>query len=80
MFMAPQLWGTEDFIVQQDSDQLQIAQEACVFLSSIPCDEEVFDLCTILMEERNLSFPSDRREAFELYVELRNAIRSQIAE
>ncbi|KAI7801287.1 hypothetical protein IRJ41_003539 [Triplophysa rosa] len=79
MFMAPQLWGTEDFIVQPDSD-LQIAQEACMFLSAIPCDEEVFDLCTILMEEQNLRFPSDRREAFELYVELRDAIRSQITE
>ncbi|KAA0719570.1 hypothetical protein E1301_Tti022423 [Triplophysa tibetana] len=80
MFMAPQLWGTEDFIVQQDSDHLQIAQEACMFLSAIPCDEEVFDLCTILMEERNLRFSSDRRDAFELYVELRDAICSQITE
>lgn len=78
MFMAPQLWGTEDFIVEQDSDDLQTAQEACLFLTAVPCDEEVFDLCTIVMEEQQLSFTKDRLEALELYLELRDAVRSQI--
>ncbi|XDV33831.1 hypothetical protein PO909_004099 [Leuciscus waleckii] len=78
MFMAPQLYGTEDFIVHQDRDDLQTAEDACLFLSAVPCDEEVFDLCTIFMEERHLSFPRDRQEALELYVELRNVVRPQI--
>lgn len=78
MFMAPQLWGTENFIVEQSSDDLQTAQEACVFLTAVPCDEEVFDLCAILMEERQLSFTKDRLDALALYLALRDAIRSQI--
>ncbi|KAF3839919.1 hypothetical protein F7725_018636 [Dissostichus mawsoni] len=35
-------------------DDLPTCKESCKFLTSIPCDEDVFDLCTIIMEESGM--------------------------
>ena len=65
MFTVPQLWGTEDFIVPHSD--LDICKEACKFLSAVPCDEDIFDLCTMIMSESGLTFPKDISEAQEFY-------------
>jgi hypothetical protein len=54
MFTVPQLWGTEDFIVPHSD--LDICKEACKFLSAVPCDEDIFDPCTMIMSESGLTF------------------------
>ncbi|XP_065129177.1 uncharacterized protein [Paramisgurnus dabryanus] len=78
MFMAPHLWGVEDLIVPLTED-LNACKENCKFLSSVPCDEDVFDLCTIIMEESDLQFPSTRTQALDLYLHLRDVVRPQIS-
>ncbi|KAA0713809.1 hypothetical protein E1301_Tti015558 [Triplophysa tibetana] len=77
MFMAPHLWGVEDLIVPLTED-LNTCKENCKFLSSVPCDEDVFDLCTIIMEESGLQFPSTRTQALDLYLHLRDTVRLNV--
>lgn len=77
MYMAPHLWGVEDHIVQL-TDELTTCKENCKFLSTVPCDEDVFDFCTIIMEELGLQFPSTRTQALDLYLNLRDVVRPQI--
>lgn len=79
MYLAPRLWGAEDHLVPL-SDDLATCKESCKFLSSVPCDEDMFDLCTIIMEESGLEFPMSRSQALDLYVSLRDIIRPQIFE
>ena len=78
MFMVPQLWGTHDFIVSPNAADLETAKDSCLFLTAVPCDNDVFELCVTIMDELNLSFPNDRLQALDLYISLRDAIHSQL--
>ncbi|XP_039903033.1 uncharacterized protein LOC120743455 [Simochromis diagramma] len=79
MHMAPHLWGAEDCLVPLTED-LTLCKNSCTFVSSVPCDVQVFDLCTIIMEESSLGFPSTMSQAFDLYFHLRDTVRSQLFE
>ncbi|XP_019206659.1 uncharacterized protein LOC109196682 [Oreochromis niloticus] len=79
MHMAPHLWGAEDCLVPLTED-LTLCKNSCTFVSSVPCDVQVFDLCTIIMEESSLEFPSIMSQALDLYFHLRDTVRSQLFE
>ena len=73
MFTVPQLWFSEDLIVPHND--LDDCKQACKFLSSVPCDEDIFDLCSIVMSESGLSFPTNKSQAQEFYLTLREGLR-----
>ena len=79
MFMAPHLWGAEDCLVPLIGD-LTTCKDSCTFVSSVPCDVNVFDLCTIIMEESSLEFPSTMSLALDLYFHLRDTVCPQLFE
>ncbi|KAJ8245053.1 hypothetical protein GJAV_G00276110 [Gymnothorax javanicus] len=78
MFSAPHLWGADDHIVRVNAIDLATAKQTCKFLTAIPCDEDIFDLCTITMEESGLGFPNNISDALDLYMSLRDVIRPQL--
>lgn len=41
-----------------DQEELDMCKGQCVFLSCVPCDEDIFDLCAVLVEELGAQFPS----------------------
>ncbi|KAL2087589.1 uncharacterized protein LOC109138370 [Larimichthys crocea] len=77
MYMAPHLWGAENCLVPLTED-LTACKHSCTFLSSVPCDVDLFDLCTIIMEESSLEFPSTMSDAVDLYIQLRDTVRPQL--
>ncbi|CAL9706651.1 unnamed protein product [Knipowitschia caucasica] len=77
MYIAPHLWGAEDCLVPLTED-LTTCRDSCTFISSVPCDVDVFDLCTIIMEESFLEFPSTMSQALDLYFHLRDTLRPVI--
>lgn len=79
MYTAPHLWGADDLLVPFSED-LPTCKESCKFLTSVPCDEDMFDLCTIIMEESGMGFPMSRSQALDLYLSLRDIIRPQVFE
>lgn len=79
MYMAPHLWGAEDCLIPLTED-LTTCKDSCTFVSSVPCDVDVFDLCTIIMKESSLEFPSTASQALDLYFHLRDAVRSALFE
>lgn len=79
MYMAPHLWAVEECLVPHTED-LTTCKSSCTFLSSVACDEDVFDLCTIIMKESALEFPSTMSQAFDLYFQLRDMVRVQLYE
>lgn len=80
MFSAPHVWGVDDHIVRHDAIDLATAKQTCKFLTTIPCDGDIFDLCIITMEELGLGFPINTSEALDLYLSLRDVIRPQLLE
>ncbi|XP_060912008.1 uncharacterized protein LOC132988566 [Labrus mixtus] len=80
MFSAPHLWVADDHIVHFNAIDLATAKQTCKFLTTIPCDEDIFDVCTITMEESGLGFPNNTSEALDFYMSLRDVIRPQLFE
>ncbi|KAG1930743.1 hypothetical protein F2P79_022072 [Pimephales promelas] len=73
MYMAPHLYGSDDYLFQCNSLDVQNCQEECHMLT-YPCDETVFELCCLLMEELHLLPPEDAEEGRNLYIILRREI------
>lgn len=55
-----------------------MCKEAGTFLSNVPCDEDIFDMCNIIASELGLPFPKSIPEVQEFYVTIREVLRSLI--
>ena len=78
MYMVPMLYETVDYLCPVENDELEICKSECTFRRAIACEEEVFELCTILMRERNLQVPRDAYQACDLYMELRRCLNELV--
>jgi hypothetical protein len=75
MYMLPELYGTRDYLCDVTHDDIDICKQDCVFRKAHPCDEDVFEMCSFIMHESNLSYPVSIQEALDLYITLRQASR-----
>ncbi|KAG5892739.1 hypothetical protein JTB14_001110 [Gonioctena quinquepunctata] len=73
MFELPELYGTRDYLFPISQDDIQICKEECKYIE-YPCDEDVYDLCKIIIEEKCFSLQNDPFECVELYLALREEI------
>ncbi|XP_063971427.1 uncharacterized protein LOC135158071 [Lytechinus pictus] len=74
MFNLPSLYTTRDYLHGVSQERMQACKEECVFRKTIPCDEDIFELCCIVMNEVGYEYPRDRHGARLLYVALRHEI------
>ena len=74
MYNLPHLYGTEDFLCPVAYGAIELCKEECMPKDQYSCDEEVYELCSIIMHENNLSRPSDAESAVDLYHTLRDSI------
>ncbi|XP_031351071.1 uncharacterized protein LOC116176587 [Photinus pyralis] len=73
MYNLPELYGSEDNLVRVFSASILSCKEECLSLKS-SCDEDVNDLCNIILSELDMSKPHDPYDAVNLYVKLRTEI------
>lgn len=78
MFSLLGLHNAEDRLKLIDVDEAAFCQEECTPKGQFPCDETVFDLCCLLMEENGWDAPTDPFSAANLYVLLRAEIQQNI--
>ena len=74
MYTSPGLYNTRDFVFPTDDFKVELCVDECLKKSWIPCDETVFDTCSLFMLENNWMFPNDAAEGVELYMNLRRTI------
>lgn len=75
----PDLYGVEDYLAPIPRNEIESAEEECVFLNTqLPCDRDVHELCKILLTEDGLSLPSDPYDIVDVYIHLREKILSSI--
>lgn len=80
MYTLPQIYGREDKVKTIDMEELLLCKEECTPKGKYPCDETVFELCCLLMEENGWDAPLDAFLAAELYTKLRSEILSLLLE
>lgn len=71
----PELYGTHDYLFEVSDNDFDVCKEQCVFRKPVPCDEDVFEMCSIIVAERDLPYPTGSEEALDLYLTLRQATR-----
>lgn len=73
MFELPELYGTRDHLIPISQNEITICQDECKYIE-YPCDEDVYGLCKIIMEEKGYTIQDDPFKAVELYLALREEI------
>ncbi|XP_035990558.1 uncharacterized protein LOC118562959 [Fundulus heteroclitus] len=71
MYTVPQEYDAEDCLKTVDMEEVAVCKEECTPKSQFPCDETVFELCLLLMQENEWEAPTDAYNAAELYTSLR---------
>lgn len=74
----PDMYGAEDNLKTIGMDELALCREECAPKSQYPCDETVFVLCCLLMQEKGWNAATDTFSAAELYTSLRTEILQSI--
>ncbi|KAG8002324.1 hypothetical protein GBF38_012782 [Nibea albiflora] len=78
MYTLPEMYSAEDNLKAVDMDELALCKEDCTPKSQYPCDDTVFHLCCLLMQEKGWDAPKDAFSAAELYILLRTEILQNI--
>lgn len=73
------LYGVENRLHRTPLHTIHVCLEQCTVKGSVPCDETVFALCCLLMEEHDRQKPDCGEEAVLLYQFLRNAINVELS-
>ncbi len=75
MYAVPDLYGTTNKLCTGICDEHMLrSKEMCLSRSLIPCDIDVYNICSLLMARENVHIPEDVDTAKELYLYLRQAI------
>jgi hypothetical protein len=78
MYTIPQLYQAEDHLCPVDDNKIRICADESVRKTLTCSDDTIFELCTILMKDNNLSKAQDVNEAKTLYIRLRQLIRFEL--
>jgi len=76
MFTCPELYNTIDYLCAADGVKLECCRQQCLAKTVVPCDDTVFELCCIIMQDSGWDFPYSAREGIDLYINLRREILS----
>jgi len=79
MYSVPEIYGTRDYRVNVQSDEIAACKSECVYAASV-CDPLVEEICIVLMNEHDWSLPVDYIEAVTLYHNLRGALPNDVVE
>ncbi|XP_051914768.1 uncharacterized protein LOC127596383 [Hippocampus zosterae] len=78
MYSFPAMHSAEDQLKPVGTEEVTACMEECTTKGNFPCDETVFELCCLLMEENEWHAPSDPLDASDLYVKLREELLKSI--
>ena len=73
------LYGVQDYLHTVPQDTIDICMEQCTMKGPLPCDETVYELCSLLMEEHTRQQPDSGEEAVLLYQFLREQIIMELS-
>ena len=74
----PELHDAEDRQKPISIEEVTLCAKECTPKGQFPCNETVFELCCLLMEENGWEAPGDPFAAADLYIRLREEILKMI--
>ena len=77
MYMQPELFGAEGRLCPVSDMEVRHCEEETI-PKGYPCDETVYELCNIVMEENMWETPSNMEEGQTLYENLRGMLKQML--
>lgn len=75
MYNIPELYNTRNYCIAVPREQIELCKRECLFVQHRICkDEDVFELCKLLMEQNSYNYPETPEDATELYLKLRTDV------
>ncbi len=65
----------EEQLKQTEVIDVEVCEEQCTEHDRYPCNESLFQLCIVEMDDNGWNIPLDGLDAASLYILLRNQIR-----
>ena len=75
MFNVPVVYGEQSHLTNITQQEIDACRSNCSFRSAIPCDTDMYELCTQIMRRDGHAFPKTTDEGLGLYMSLRDAVR-----
>ena len=78
MYMLPASYGVRSYRHDVGLEQIEACQDECIFREERNCDDDIYELCHLYMEENNWVAAETLEDALSLYSKLRNAFQQDI--
>lgn len=78
VYLFPELFQVQDYIYPVDVEVLELSRRECTIGNVLPCDEEIFELGCIFMEEQYFDLPLNIVEEKDLSVNLHSWIMNML--
>lgn len=73
MYHIPEIYHSRNYAVLVPQNEIQFCQTETLE-NEHPCDADLFEMCCLIMEEKNLLHPSNAYEATNVYTALRETL------
>jgi hypothetical protein len=73
----PHLFVANDYKHVVTDNDINVCSQLCTFRDCV-CDADFYELCNILMNEMNVTMPTDPASAVDLYKTLRPEIQNAV--
>lgn len=76
MYALPEMYNVNDCLCPVPLEEIIICESECTPKNGYPCEQNLFELCCIIMDELHLEAPTNSEEAVNLYLVLRAEVHS----
>jgi hypothetical protein len=78
MYNVPSVYNKHDCRIPVPRAEVQAYRNECLFRDVCPFDDDILELCNLLMAENNWTAQTSLLSCAELYLNLRQHIRSNL--
>jgi len=75
MFEIPEQFNTTNFLHTVQEDELQLCKNEHIDLTNVTCDQNIYDLCSIILVEDGICIPDESYSIIDVYIMLRNKLK-----
>ncbi|KAJ8041855.1 hypothetical protein HOLleu_12777 [Holothuria leucospilota] len=68
MYHIPELYETIDYLCPVPRNEVEFCREEETIAITYTCDQDLFELCCLIIEENNIPVPGDLYHATGLYL------------
>lgn len=70
MYSVPEVYSASNRLCRIDTNTILATKDLCTFLE-LPCDENIYEMICIIMEEEDMILSDDIYDRVDMYIDVR---------